>query len=43
MIWRIWETELCNGEVGVYEGLCKLLVGSEEFLHDVIFLDGGIG
>jgi hypothetical protein len=35
--------ESCNGGIGVGEGLCKLLNGSEEFLPGVIFLDGGIG
>ncbi len=29
--------ESCNGGVGINEGLCKLLVGSDEFLHSVIF------
>ncbi len=35
--------ELCNGGVGVGKSLCELLVGSEEFLHGVIFLDVSIG
>ncbi len=39
----IWEMELCDGGVGVGKGLCKLCVGSDKFLHGVIFLDGNIG
>ncbi len=35
--------EACNGGVGVGEGLRESLIGSDEFLHGVIFLDGGIG
>ncbi len=35
--------ELCNGGVDVGKGLCKLCIGSDEFLHGVIILDGGNG
>ncbi len=35
--------ESCNGGVGISKGLCKLCIGSDEFLRGVIFLDGGIG
>ncbi len=40
---EVWEMESCNGGVGVGKDLCELLVGSDEFLHRFIFLDGGIG
>ncbi len=33
----------CDGSAGVGEGLRELCVGSDGFLHGVIFLDGGIG
>ncbi len=35
--------ESCNGRVGIGKGLCKFLVGSDEFLHGDVLLDGGIG
>ncbi len=35
--------ESCNGSVGVGKGHCKVLVGSDKFLHSVVLLDGGIG
>ncbi len=35
--------ESCNGGVGIGKGICKLLIGSDKFLHGFIFLDGGIG
>ncbi len=35
--------ELCDGGVGTGKSLCKFLVGSDEFLHSVFLLDGGIG
>ncbi len=41
-MWRIWETESCNGGVGISEGFHELCIGSDEFLHGVIFLDGSI-
>jgi hypothetical protein len=35
--------ESCDGGVGIGKCLCGLLVGSDKFLHGVIFLDGGNG
>ena len=42
-MWRIWEMESCDGGVGISKYLHKLCIGSDEFLHGVIFLDGDIG
>ncbi len=42
-MWRIWETEACNGSIGTSKGLRELHIGSDKNNHGVIFLDGGIG